>query len=100
MRLITREYGIPPANNEGEGNKGSVNSDTDLKINVTMAMSGVFFVAILAMIIVLAGMMIILIKLYKTRPTKQSASTSRYREEENPLFEYESTEMELKDNDF
>ncbi len=100
MRLITREYGIPPANNEGEGNKGSVNSDTDLKINVTMAMSGVFFVAILAMIIVLAGMMIILIKLYKTRPTKQSTSSSRYREEENPLFEYESTEMELKDNDF
>ncbi len=95
--IVYQNTYIPPANNEGEGNKGSVNSDTDLKLNVTMAISGVFFMAILAIII---GILIILTKLYKNMPTNQSASISRHREEENPLYEYESTETELKDNNF
>ncbi len=67
---------IPPANNEGEGNKGSVNSDTDLKLYVIMAISGVSFMAILAILIVLAGM---IIKLYKMKPANKQPTTSRYR---------------------
>ncbi len=76
---------------------GSSNSVMRSSEYVTMAISVVFSMATVVIIIVLAGM---IIKLYKMKPTNKQPTTSRHREKENPLFECERTEREMKDNDF